>query len=294
MKAPLPIRDGVAPSYLWLPAGEWPNMLTFLSEHFTDVTPATWQARMLKNEVVDAAGKPLAPDSPYRKHICIFYYRELEGETPIPFEEHVLYQDEHILVVDKPHFLPVIPTGRFLHETLLVRLKKKTLLENLTPIHRLDRETAGVIIFSHNLASRGTYQSLFQKQAMKKIYEAVAPSMPNLRFPLTYKSRLVDGVPFFRSQEVSGLFNAETSIDVIENRGTVSLYQLRPVTGKKHQLRVHLAALGMPILNDPLYPELSQDKGDDMTAPLQLVARSIAFIDPLTGTERMFSSLRKL
>jgi tRNA pseudouridine32 synthase/23S rRNA pseudouridine746 synthase len=136
---PLPIRDGVAPSYLWLQNGLWPDMLAFLEQQFPHIEPAIWIDRMRRGEVVDDAGMRLQPDSPYRAGSRIFYYRELEAETPIPFEERILHIDEHIVVADKPHFLPVIPAGRFLHETLLVRLKKKLGFAHLTPIHRIDR-----------------------------------------------------------------------------------------------------------------------------------------------------------
>lgn len=294
MKTPLPIRDGVAPSYVWLQPGPWPQLRDFLRERFPEVAAATWQDRMARGEVVDGDGVRLSPDSRYRPGIRIFYYRELEGETPIPFEEQILHRDAHILVVDKPHFLPVIPSGRFLHETLLVRLKKKLQLPDLTPIHRLDRETAGVIIFSHNAASRGAYQSLFQKRAVHKVYEALAPTLHGRTFPFTYRSRMVDGTPFFRMQEVAGEANSETQIDLIEQRGALSLYRLQPVTGRKHQLRVHLAALGIAIVNDAFYPDLRACKADDMTQPLQLLARAIAFIDPIDGSRRHFESLRTL
>jgi tRNA pseudouridine32 synthase / 23S rRNA pseudouridine746 synthase len=294
LKKPLPIREGVSPSYLWLPAGSWKNMLAFLEKRFPDVRTATWIARMEKGEVVDAEGGRLNPDSPYRRGTCIFYYRELETETPIPFAEKILYQDEHILVADKPHFLPVIPSGRFLHETLLVRLKKKTGLEHLTPIHRLDRETAGVIILSHNLATRGIYQSLFQKREICKVYEALAGTLENAKFPFTYCSHMVEGEPFFCMKEIDGVPNTETHIDLLENRGNVSLYRLRPVTGKKHQLRVHLAALGIPIINDAFYPKALPCKGNDISLPLKLLAKSISFKDPFSGKEQYFESARTL
>lgn len=292
--SPLPIVDGVAPSYLWLPVGDWPNLLAFLEQRFPAIDSATWMARMARGEVVDGNGLRLTPESPYRRGICIFYYRELQAETPIPFEETILYRDDRILVADKPHFLPVIPSGRFLHETLLVRLKKETGLAHLTPIHRLDRETAGVVIFSHDIASRGAYQSLFQQRLVDKTYEALAPTSPNLTLPLVYRSRMVEGTPFFRMQEVAGIPNSETHISLIEQRGACSLYRLRPLTGKKHQLRVHLAALGIPIMNDTFYPEVSACKGDDCSSPLKLLARAIAFIDPLSGKQHVFESQRAL
>jgi tRNA pseudouridine32 synthase/23S rRNA pseudouridine746 synthase len=294
LKAPLPMLEGVSPSYVWLPAGPWKTVLAFLEARFPDVETATWISRMSKGEVVDAHGVHLNPDSSYRRGTCIFYYRELEGEFPIPFAENIIYQDDHILVADKPHFLPVIPSGRFLHETLLVRLKKKTGLEHLTPIHRIDRETAGVVIFSHNPQTRGDYQVLFQKREVNKVYEALAGSLAGVRFPFTYRSYMVEGKPFFRMEETEGKSNSETHIDILESRGKVSLYQLRPLTGKKHQLRVHLAALGIPIVNDAFYPDVQPCKGDDISLPLQLLARAISFQDPLTGRSHYFESEREL
>jgi tRNA pseudouridine32 synthase/23S rRNA pseudouridine746 synthase len=291
---PLPLRGGVAPSYLWITETRGGGMLAFLSERFADVGGPPWLERMARGDVVDALGAPLAPDTPVRQGMRIWYYRELEAETPIPFQEQVLFRDEHLLVVDKPHFLPMIPSGRFLHETLLVRLKRDFDLPQLTPIHRLDRETAGVVIFSHNLATRGTYQSMFQKRSVRKVYEALAPVMAGRDFPFTHRSRMVDGDKFFIMREEAGEPNSETLVELIETRGALARYRLHPHTGRKHQLRLHMASLGAPILNDAFYPVALPCKGDDFSAPLQLLARSIAFDDPLTGHARRFESLRAL
>jgi tRNA pseudouridine32 synthase/23S rRNA pseudouridine746 synthase len=291
---PLPVRDGVGPSFLWIPEGRWESLRHFLLEHFSEIEPAAWDARMARGEVVDQNGTALGADSKIARGMCIFYYRDAGPETPIPFEEHVLYRNEHIVVVDKPHFLPVTPAGRFVLETLLVRLRKKFGWEELVPLHRLDRETAGIVLFSQNPATRGTYQALFRERAMEKIYEAVAPWRSDLQFPLVRKSRIMPGTPFFRMHEEEGEPNAETSVDIIERRGNLALYRLEPVSGKQHQLRVHMAALGMPILNDDFYPDALPCKGDDFSRPLQLLARRLAFDDPLTGERRTFTSGRTL
>jgi len=292
---PLPVRSGVAPSYLWLTETLAGGMLRFLAARFPDVPFESWAARLQRGEVVDAQGKPLQADSHVRQGMRIWYYRELdEPETAIPFKERILFQDAHLLIVDKPHFLPMIPSGRFLHETLLVRLKAQLDLPHLTPIHRLDRETAGVVIFSHNIETRGRYQSMFQKRVVKKVYEALAGPMEGRTFPFTYRSRMQDAAQFFVSEEVPGEPNSETLVEMVERRGDVVRYRLHPHTGRKHQLRLHLSSLGAPILNDTFYPVALPCKGDDFSAPLQLLARTISFEDPLTGEMRSFESERVL
>jgi tRNA pseudouridine32 synthase/23S rRNA pseudouridine746 synthase len=293
-QVPLPVRDGVAPSYLWIDETRSGGMLAFLESHFGEVGGPAWAERLARGDVVDGGGQRLQPDSQVRQGMRIWYYRELEQETPIPFDEAILFQDDHLLVVDKPHFLPMIPTGRFLRETLLVRLKRKLDLPHLTPIHRLDRETAGVVIFSHNLATRGMYQSMFQKRSIRKVYEALAPVLEGRAFPFTYRSRMVDGEKFFVMKEEEGEPNSETLVELIERRGGIARYRLHPHTGRKHQLRLHLASLGVPILNDAFYPVALPCKGDDYSAPLQLLARRIGFEDPLTGEARSFESRRVL
>lgn len=249
---------------------------------------------MAKGEVVDEAGQRLIPTSPYRTGAYVFYYRELDSEPHIPFNEEIIHADEHILVVDKPHFLPVIPAGKYLRETLLVRLRKQGVAEDLVPIHRLDRETAGLIMFSVNARTRGDYTGLFREKRVRKVYEALASVTDTLPLPTVRRSRIETGEPFFRMREVAGEPNAETLIELIDRPDdAVARYRLTPRTGKKHQLRIHLAALGIPIMNDRLYPELTAS-GDDFSQPLKLLARSISFADPVTGEQRKFESKQVL
>jgi tRNA pseudouridine32 synthase / 23S rRNA pseudouridine746 synthase len=294
MSATLPTIEGVGPSRRRLPAGPWETVLDFLIEEYPAVGAAAWRSRMARGLVTDEGGRRLDPSTPYRAGACVFYYREVESEPRIPFEERVIHQDEHFLVADKPHFLPVTPSGRRLRESLLVRLKKKTGARHLVPVHRLDRETAGVVLFSLDPATRGAYAALFREREVLKVYEALAPARPGLDLPATRRSRIVRGEPFFRMKEVEGEPNSETHVEMIERRGDAALYRLTPVTGRKHQLRLHLAALGIPILNDRLYPEITRADEEDFSRPLKLLARSITFRDPLTGREHYYESGREL
>ncbi len=253
---------------------------------------------MARGEVVDEAGVRLDEKSPYRVGACVYYYREIDAEPSIPFAETILYEDENILVADKPHFLPVMPAGRFLRETLLVRLRQQGKSANLAPVHRLDRETAGVVLFSLNSETRGEYTALFRERRVSKVYEALAGSSPELKLPHTRRSRIVRGEPFFRMQEVAGTPNSETNIDLVRECDSASLYQLKPVTGQKHQLRLHLSALGIPIVNDRLYPRLTVPRelnsADDFSQPLKLLAKSLSFQDPLSGRDLRFESRQTL
>lgn len=286
----LPTKRGVSPSCVGLPAGAWPTFTDFLVERFPAITRQTWLDRMAAGLVADEFGGLVTPERPYRGHMRLYYYRALAIEPRIPFEAAVLFQDEHLVVADKPHFLPVTPSGHYLQETLLVRLKNQLGIDSLIPIHRIDRETAGLVLFSVRPAERDAYQALFRRHEVVKHYEAVARWRPDLRFPLQRTTRIVEDEPFFRQREVPGEPNSETLIDLLEIRGQRALYALSPVTGKKHQLRVHMNALGMPICNDRMYPPVEPTPDDDYAMPLQLLARSIAFADPLTGQPRQFES----
>lgn len=285
---------GLAASRLQLPPGPWRTVLDCLCARFPAIGREVWVDRFARGKVLDAGGAPLAVDAPYRLGAEIRYFREVVDEGAIPFQEDVLHVDAHLVVADKPHFLPVTPAGGHVRETLLARLVQRLGNPDLVPLHRIDRDTAGLVLFSANPATRDRYQSLFRQRRIHKRYEAIAPPLPGRTFPLVHVSRLEAGEPFFRMREVDGEPNSETRIEVIERADESWRYALEPVTGRKHQLRVHMAALGAPIRNDRLYPQLLPAGGDDYSQPLKLLARSLTFADPMSGVERSFQSRLRL
>lgn len=277
-------------STLYLPPGSWATVLDCLCDHFKAISREQWLDRIARGRVLDGQGQPISLELAYREGLRIHYFREVPDEKVIPVEETILYADEHLVVADKPHFLPVTPAGEYVEQTLLRRLIRRLGNPHLVPLHRIDRHTAGLVLFSANPDSRSAYQALFPTRKIEKRYEAIAAALPQLNFPLLHKSRLLDGEPFFRMQEAQGPSNTETAIEVREKHGELWRYALYPVTGKKHQLRVHMNALGAAICNDPFYPEVLKDIEDDYARPLKLLAQGLRFIDPLSGQEREFES----
>ena len=289
-----PTRDGVSASQVALPASGWDTVVAFLSDRFPAIPAQQWVARMQRGEVFDQEGCVVPADARFCPHAKLFYYRTVAAEVPIPFPEAVLFQDAYIVVADKPHFLPVTPSGAYLQETLLVRLRRRLGIDHLSPLHRIDRDTAGLVLFCIDPAARGKYQALFRERAVKKQYEAIAPWRHDLAMPCMRRSRLIESATFMQMAEVPGTPNAETAISIIERRDGFARYRLAPLTGQKHQLRIHMAALGIGIVNDRLYPILQPappvGQVADYRYPLQLLARELSFRDPLTGASRHFES----
>lgn len=271
------------------------SVLEFLCQRFTHVSREQWQQRFACGKILDGQGQPLAVEQDYQPGARLYYFRELEREAQVPFKEQLLYEDELLLVVDKPHFLTVSPVGGYVEQTLLRRMQRRYPGLELSPLHRLDRLTAGVMLLCKQPQYRDAYQQLFRLQQVEKVYEAVAAPLPELGFPYTRRSRMQPATDcFFLMREVPGEANSETCIHVIDRGARYWHYRLEPVSGRKHQLRVHMAGLGAPILGDDFYPQLQQRAADDFTRPLQLLARSLAFVDPVTGQERKFCSMRRL
>lgn len=287
---PQAIREDALASTLQLPPGPWPTVFDGLCAHFPAVTREQWIDRFGRARVLDGNGVPLAIGHAYRAGMTVRYFREVANEPRIPFEAGIVHIDENLVVADKPHFLAVMPSGRFVEETLLRRLMRKLGNADLVPLHRIDRGTAGLVLFSANPRTRPAYQALFRTRRIGKHYEALAPALPELAFPLVRRSRIATGEPFFRMHEADGPANSESRIDVLARDGALWRYGLEPLTGRKHQLRVHMAALGAPIANDTLYPELAEPGADDFGQPLKLLARSLAFADPVSGAPRRFES----
>lgn len=300
----IPMRDGVSPSCIALPRMRippWATVLEHLAERLPAVTQGAWMERMLAGDVVGDDGQPLPPDTLYQNGLRVYYWRDLPHETPVPFNEEVVFQDDHLVVADKPHFLPVTPGGRYVHESLLVRLKRRLNLPDLSPLHRIDRETAGLVVFSVRPPDRDAYQALFRDRCIHKTYHAVAPWRSDLVWPHTRRSHILeDEQAFYRMREAlpeEGLLpNSETLVEPLAPLGAHHLYRLTPVTGKRHQLRVHMNGLGLPLVGDRFYPVVRHGPDDPggFDNPLQLLAQALAFVDPVTGQERCFTSNRRL
>lgn len=294
MKSPLPVRNGVNATRLRLPEeGPWETALEYILDRFDHVDPDGIGDRFDRGEVVALGGEVLNRSTPLGDHTFVWYYRELPVEERLPVELSILHRNDHLLVVDKPHFLPTTPGGMYVAESALVRLRVELDLPDLIPMHRLDRMTAGILMFSVNPETRGAYQLLFENRRIRKEYRAVAPVRPELRLdvePLDVRSRIVKSRTYLLAQEVGGLVNTHTTVGLLDQHGNRGLYRLQPHTGKTHQLRLHMASLGLGIVNDPFYPILHPQAPDDYAKPLQLLAHSIAFTDPVDGSNRRFES----
>jgi tRNA pseudouridine32 synthase / 23S rRNA pseudouridine746 synthase len=295
------MRDGVSASTRVLPLLQDldftpTSLLSFLERPAQDSRRLGWENRLKNSLICDSNGQSLPLDAPYIPGQRIYYWRDAGSEPRVPFDEQIIYQDEHILVADKPHFLPVTPTGRYVQETLLVRLKKRTGLADLTPMHRIDRDTAGLVMFCIRVQDRDAYAAMFRERRLHKTYECIAPFSPDISFPLVRKTRLVESPDsFMQMVETPGEPNSETRIELIEQSGNTggqfARYSLQPITGKRHQLRVHMHGLGLPIVGDGIYPKLTPEtEQPDYGNPLQLLAKELAFEDPVTKRQHRFVS----
>ncbi|MGW6379519.1 pseudouridine synthase [Rhodococcus sp. NPDC055112] len=311
MPSPLPVKNGVGPTRLRVPtSGPWATIAEYVVARFDHLDAGDLYRRFDAGEIVGTDGRPVGRGTVLGAHPFVWYHRDLPIEDTVPFHEEILHIDDHLVVIDKPHFLPTTPSGRYLRESALVRLRVRLDNPDLAPIHRLDRGTAGLVMFSARPATRGAYQSLFEKRRVAKVYEAVsarppgwdadAPALGGRAVPLVYRNHIEA-----RRGELRVVVddvrepNAETAVEVrgtgVSASGRAVLHTvLRPHTGRMHQLRVHLAALGVGILGDRRYPDLLPEAPDDHSLPLQLLARELEFIDPLSGMPRRFVTRRTL
>jgi tRNA pseudouridine32 synthase/23S rRNA pseudouridine746 synthase len=282
-QAPLPVRDGLGPARVRLFGGP---VLAELSSRFG----ARAHAKVLAGEVVCADGTVVTDTTQLPAGAHVYLYRDLRDEVEVPFDIPILYRDQDIVVVDKPHFLATMPRGRHVAQTATVRLRRELDLPELSPAHRLDRLTAGVLLFTTRREVRGAYQTLFARGEVRKTYLARAAVAPDLEFPIVLQSRIIKRRGQLQAVEEPGEPNAETHVERCDD----GMYRLTPRTGRTHQLRVHMASLGLPITGDTLYPNVIDVPADDFSLPLHLLAHSIEFEDPVSGRQRQFISRRAL
>ena len=316
-----PVQNGVGPSTVGVPSNTKLPAIEFLAAKFSNISLAQWQQRFETGQILNAMGRVMLPQDSLMGESHLHYYRRIEDEPELPFKAKVIFQDDHLVVADKPHFMPVIPGGRYVQQSLLVQLKQELNLPELSPVHRIDRETAGLVVLSVRAQERNAYQAMFRLREVEKTYEGIAGAPETSTqcpvFPRTHKSMMVEDKQFFRMREATSFdyadtanYNSETWIECMERlennvaaRPTnetasqpLARYLLKPSTGQRHQLRVHMNALGLPLLGDQFYPVVkhSADEQDDFNSPLQLLAKKISFQDPVTGACRTFETERKL
>lgn len=314
------LQNGVSASKVGIPANTDLSAIDFLTQRYPAISREVWLQRFLAGTVYNALGQCISPDHGLFNESHLLYFRHVADEPNLPFKAQIIYQDAHLVVADKPHFMPVTPGGQYVQQSLLVQLKQELNLPELSPLHRIDRETAGLVMFSIRAEDRNAYQALFRLRQVEKIYEAIAgapeTSSQHLTFPLTHQSKLVEDSQFFRMRELStdefseaSSYNSETWIDCVERipasetstqkdspSRELARYQLKPVTGLRHQLRVHMNALGLPLVGDQFYPLVKRgaQEPDDFNSPLKLLAKKISFKDPLSSAFRSFESPRQL
>lgn len=286
------------PSHITLPkqAFPLPSLLDFLDGHFPRVGRDIWLERLQTDKISDEQGRVVDEATPYRINARLRYYREIKAEPRIPFEEKILYEDDEILVADKPHFLPVTPTGKHVNECLIHRLVLRTGNKQLVPVHRLDKETAGLVLFSKRPETRRDYFGLFQDGLIEKQYEAIA-TLPkdSERKKWLIESRIEPSGEWILCHNVSGEINARSRIELLERDAGFARFALSPITGKTHQLRLHMGLIGSQIRYDKFYPHLQPESETvDYSRPLQLLAKTLAFSDPISGIKHMFESENRL
>ncbi|GAA0608128.1 pseudouridine synthase [Streptomyces crystallinus] len=296
--APLPQRDGIDPVRVRLPAdpdGAWGTVREHLVERFRGAIGAGRVAEMVRGGRFLTVDGPVDETLAYRPGMYVWFHRDFAPEVPVPFGIQLVHRDERIVVVDKPHFLATTPRGRHITETAVARLRRELALPALQPAHRLDRLTAGLALFVVRPEDRGAYQKQFAERRVRKEYEAVAPYDAGLALPVTVRSRIVKERGVIAAHEEAGEPNAESRVELVEHRGGLGRYRLLPATGRTHQLRVHMNGLGLPILNDPVYPVVAEEPApDDFSRPLQLLAKVLEFTDPVDGRPRRFESRLRL
>jgi len=268
------------------------TVLEYLIGKFPAVAASVWQQRAALGKLHWHDGTLIDAHSAFRPQQRVYYYREVEVEPVIPFKEQILFQDQQLLLAFKPHFLPVTPGGVYVHECLQNRLRANTGIDHLQALHRLDRATAGLVLFSIDPQTRHHYHQLFEHGLIEKTYQAVARvgrNAPCSGEQWQVENRLEKSKPGFLMRVAEGPVNSYSHIRCLRRVGDKALFQLKPRTGKTHQLRLHMQSLGWPILYDRYYPQLQTERLDDYSQPLQLLAQGLRFIDPVTGLERVFN-----
>ncbi|WP_244080888.1 pseudouridine synthase [Corynebacterium striatum] len=305
--SPLPIKDGLNPTRARVPEGSisaWAfleHLIQTQRHRHPDDNAAALQARFDAGEVVLRDQTVLKPSTLLTKDQDVFFYRIPAPEEPVPYDIPILFEDKHLLVVDKPPFMATMPRAKHIVQSATVQMRRITGIDDLSPAHRLDRLTSGILVFTKTKEIRGAYQTLFAERRVHKTYEAIAP-LSDVPVGAMWESRIEKTPGEIQGRLVAGEPNAFTEVagvNPVDNepyeaihgpQPPLAKYTLKPKTGKTHQLRLHMWDAGVPILGDPVYPVTFPADAEDMRVPMHLTATRIEFIDPLIGKPREFVS----
>lgn len=288
-------RDGMTSSFVVTPTEiHWKTVRDFLLFRFPHLDPEALTERIENGQIFYDDGSPVPAEAPLIAHQRFWYFRENPAEPVIPFEYDILFEDENIIVIDKPHFLSTTPVGNFLKQTVVTRLRHQTGNMDIAPAHRLDRATAGVLLLTKQKSAREPYQQLFQQRKVQKTYHAICHKNDSLEDSFSIHAHMIENPKSLFMSIEQDEPNSFTDVKRLSSSDELSFYELRPITGKKHQLRCHMAHVGASIVNDVWYPHAMRQAPDDFEKPLQLLAHELSFVDPLSGEEREFRTQRTL
>ncbi|MFC4638809.1 RluA family pseudouridine synthase [Deinococcus hohokamensis] len=262
------------------------SVLDFLAARYRHSSVDTWAQRLARGEV-EVDGRTVQGPELLRPGQTLKWHRPPWQEEAAPLHFDLLHEDEALLAVHKPSGLPTLPGGGFLEHTLLALVRAR--FPGASPLHRLGRGTSGAVLFARTGQAGAALSRAWREGQVRKVYRALACGVaPQDKVEITTP---IGPVPHSRLGAVyaaSLAGKASRSLATVAERRTDStLYDVEIFTGRPHQIRIHLASVGQPLVGDPLYgpggQPLSNLPGLPGDLGYWLHAHTLAFVHPLSG-----------